>query len=87
MKISWKAYENEIWLIKRYTVGGEERKPKGTLLVMNTGKVVKREGVFLLKSKIIKYTQHRKGHKFLVFLNTDGIKHVEIKELISKKYL
>ena len=59
---------------------------KCAVLVLKRGKVVRCEGVEMPNNQVIKSLGEGEGYKYLGMLEADGVKHMEMKENVTKEY-
>ena len=60
--------------------------PKGRVLIMKRGNVVKSEGISMSDGKMMKNIEEGR-YKYLVFWEADGVKHQDMKDQIKKEYI
>ena len=59
---------------------------KCAVLVLKRGKVVRCEGIEMPNNQVIKSLGEGEGYKYLGMLEADGVKHMEMKENVTKEY-
>ena len=60
--------------------------PKCGVLIMKGGKVVRSEGISMPDGKMMKNIEEDR-YKYFGILETDGVKHEEMKDQIKKEYI
>ena len=59
---------------------------KCAVLVLKRGKVVRCEGIEMPNNQVSKSLGEGEGYKYLGMLEADGVKHMEMKENVTKEY-